>query len=311
MLVKHSLSITVSRFSLFYKYLLYLSIVILIFAAISISSMYYIMKPIISGVQQMQFFQHIGEAIRSMFSGNLDIQNSAFAVLGEDFVKISEVFASNRNNVVGAACALVAFIFLGKFLISIGHYPLTDVLNNFMNSNSKYGFTANLIANIKKAITFSFVDTLIYIPFMLLLGVLVYFTVWGIGKVSILFALSFAVLIIMVLLALKRSVFAMWLPTYVCEELGVFKCLQKAILTNKDLIVKNWGLFTAVNFATYFITILFGLVTFGVGFIMSLSLFNIFYLSIGLVIYYRRNERKYYIDAETVIDSKHSIKSVY
>ena len=91
----------------------------------------------------------------------------------------------------------------------------------------------------------------------------------------------------------------------------MFKSLQKAILTNKDLIVKNWGLFTAVNFATYFITILLGILTFGSGFIMAISLFNIFYQSIGLVIYYRRNERKYYIDAETVIDSKHSIKSVY
>ncbi len=311
MLVKHSFSISVSRFSLFYKFLLYLSIVMLIFAAVSISSMYFIMKPIIQGVQDMQFFEHISEAFRSMFGGNLDIQNTAFAVLGQDFEKISEVFASNRNNVVGAACALVAFLFIGKFLISIGHYPLTDVLNNFMNSNSKYGFTANLIANIKKAIAFSFVDTLIYIPFMLLLGVLVYFMVWGIGKMSILFALCLAVLTIMVLLALKRSVFAMWLPTYVCEELGVFKSLQKAILTNKDLIVKNWGLFTAVNFATYFITILLGILTFGSGFIMAISLFNIFYQSIGLVIYYRRNERKYYIDAETVIDSKHSIKSVY
>ncbi len=77
------------------------------------------------------------------------------------------------------------------------------------------------------------------------------------------------------------------------------------------MIVKNWGLFTAVNFASYMFTIIFGLVTFGIGFIMAMSLLNIFYQSLGLVIYYRRNERKYYIDSETIIDSKHSIKSVY
>ena len=115
----------------------------------------------------------------------------------------------------------------------------------------------------------------------------------------------------MVLIALKRSVFAMWLPTYINEELGIFKSLQKAILTNKDLIIKNWGLFTAINFVSYMFIMLFGLITFGIGFIMATSFLNIFYQSIGLVIYYRRNERKYYIDAETVIDSKHSVKEVY
>lgn len=311
MLAKHSLSITVSRFSLFYKFLLYLSIVLLVFAAISISSMYYIMKPIIQGVQNMHFFEHCVDAFRSMFGGDLAVQNTAFGVLGQDFAKISEVFATNRNNVIGAVCALFVFLFLGKFLITIGHYPLADVLNNFMNSNSKFGFTSNLIAHLKKSVVYSFIDTLIYIPFMLIVSGLMYLVVWGMGKFSIVFALSLALTIFMVLFALKRSVFAMWLPTYINEDLGIFKSLQKAILTNKDLIVKNWGLFTAVNFASYMFTIIFGLVTFGIGFIMAMSLLNIFYQSLGLVIYYRRNERKYYIDAETIIDSKHSIKSVY
>ncbi|MDE6967974.1 MAG: hypothetical protein K2P12_04870 [Clostridia bacterium] len=311
MLVKHSFSITVSRFSLFYKFLLYLAIVLLIFSAISISSMYFIMKPIIAGVHNMQFFDHLSEAFKSMFLGDLELQQNAFAVLGSDFSKIGEVFATNKNNVIGAVCALIAFMFIGKFIISIGHYPLADVVNNFMNSNSKYGFTANLIAHLKKAVAYSFVDTLIYIPYMLLLGALVYLIIWGVGMFSLLFALSLSVLTVMVLLALKSSVFAMWLPTYINEDLGVFKSLQKAILTNKDLIVKNWGLFTAVNFLSYLVTVLFGLVTFGLGFIMCISLLSIFYLTIRLVIYYRRNERKYYIDAETVIDSKHSIKSVY
>lgn len=309
--VKHSISITTSRFSLFYKYLLFLCTVLLIFAAISISSMYYIIRPFIQGIKNMQFFEHLADAFRSMFLGDLGAQSDSFAVIGSDFAKISEMFAQNKNNMIGAACALVGFSFLGKFLVNVGHYPITDVLNNFMNSNSKFGFTSNLIANIKKAIAFSFFDTLIYIPFMLLLGVLVYFVGLGASKLSILFALSLIVVIVLTLLALKRSVFAMWLPTYVNEDLGIFKSLQKAIITNKDLIVKNWGLFTAVNFAVYFIAFLFGIVTFGVGFVMSISLFNIFYLSTQLVIYYRRNERKYYIDAETVIDSKHSVKNVY
>ena len=217
MLAKHSFSITVSRFSLFYKFLLYLTIVMLIFAAVSISSMYYIMRPIIQGVQNMHFFEHCMDAFRSMFGGDLAVQNSAFGILGQDFAKISEVFATNRNNVVGAVCALFAFTFLGKFLITIGHYPLADVLNNFMNSNSKFGFTSNLIAHLKKSVAYSFVDTLIYIPYMLLLCGLIYLTFWGVGKLSVVFALTLCLTIFMVLIALKRSVFAMWLPTYINE----------------------------------------------------------------------------------------------
>lgn len=307
MLVKHSFSISVSKFSLFYKFLLFLSIVLLIFAAISISSLYAIMKPIINGVQNMHFFDHIADAFRSLFNGELE----AFKVLGEDFGKISEMFATNKNNIIGAVCALIGFLFIGKFLVSIGNYPLADVINNFMNSNSKYGFTSNLIANLKKATTYSLFETLISIPFLLLLGVVVYFVVWGAMHLSVIFALCLGVTIVMVMLALKRSVFAMWLPTYINENLGIFRSLQKAILTNKDLIVKNWGLFTIVNFVFYALTFVFGFVTFGIGYVMAISFMTIFYSSTELVIYYRRNERKYYIDSETVIDSKHSIKEVY
>lgn len=311
MLAKHSLSITVSRFSLFYKFLLYFGIVMAVFAAIAISSMYYIMRPIIEGVQSMQFFEHIAAAAKSMFSGDLALQNAAFATLGADFEVIKQVFATNKDNVVGALIALVVFLFLGKFFITIGHYPAADVLNNFMNSNSKFGFTSNLIAHLKKAVAYSFVETLIYIPFMLLLGVLLYFVFLGVSKLSIIFALSFCILLALVLLGLKRSVFAMWLPTYINEELGVFKSLQKAIIENKHLIIKNWGLFTALNVVAYMFVVLLALVTFGFGALLAYSFITIYYVSVSLVIYYRHNERKYYIDAETVIDSTKMVKSVY
>lgn len=311
MLVKHSLSITVSRFSLFYKFLLFLSIVLITVAAISISSMYYIIKPIIQSVQNMQFIQHCIDAFRSIFTGSLEAQNAIFNILGQDFAKISEVFANNEQNVIGAACALVAFIFLGKFLISIGYYPLADVLNNFMNSNSKYGFTSNLIAHLKKSVAYGFFTTLFYIVYVAILGLIVYFIMWSVGKISVILAISLSVVVVMVLLALKRSVFAMWLPVYINEELGIFRSLQKAVITNKDLIVKNWGLFSAVNCVGFLITALLSIFLFALGTFFAISLMNLIFLSLELVIYYRRNERKYYIDAETIIDSKHSIKSVY
>lgn len=308
MIFKHSFSITVSKFSLAYKILLFALIVILIFSAISISSIYFILEPIFQRVDEMDFFVHIGNAFKSIFTGNSD---EAFQIVGQDFEVVMQVFAENRHNVIGAACALVSFLFIGKFLLSICYYPASDIINNFMNSKSKFGFTSNMLVNLKKAVAYSFVDTLISIPYMLLTGVIIYFVGYGIGQLSIIFAISACICLFMVLVAIKSSVFAMWLPTYINEDLGVFKSLAKSMKENKDLIVKNWGYYTMLNFISYFLGILFALVTFGLGLLLVVGIFVVFYLTSQLVIYYRKNEAKYYIDCETVINSKNPIKSVY
>lgn len=310
MLLKHSLAITISRFSLVYKVLLFFLIVGLIFSAVAISSIYFIMEPIFQGIANMHFFEHIGEAFRSLFDGQ-GFNTEAFHQLGQDFDKIIEVFGENKHNVIGALCALIGFYYIGKFLISISYYPTSDVINNFMNSNSQYGFTSNLIANIKKAIAYSFVDTLISVPYMFITGLLVYGVGWLIGQFSVILSISAGLFVMLILLALKSAVLTMWLPTYVNEKIGVFKSLVTSIKENKSMILHNFGTYFMTNCIAYIFFMIVGLFTFGLGFFIAFSILNVMYLTIKMVVYYRKKELRYYIDRETIVDSKQTIKSIY
>lgn len=310
MLLRHSLGITVSRFSLVYKVLLFAFVVALIFGSIALSSAYAIVKPIFAGVENMQFFQHLGDAFKAFFSGQMQ-DSPAFEIVGNDFEKIQNIFAENRHNVIGAVCLLIVFYFVAKFLFAISYYPTSDVINNFMNSNSKYGFTANLIANLKKSTAYSLVDTLISVPYTALIACAIYGVGWVLGKFSVLLAISADLLIVMVMLALKSSVLALWLPTYINEDLGVFKSLAKAVKGNKHTFLHNFGMYVIVNFIGYIFFVICGIFTFGLGSLVALSIINVLGLSIRMVLYYRKAELRYYVDEDTIVDSKQVVKAKY
>lgn len=311
MVLRHSLRVMSSRFSLVYKVLLYIFIVLLLFSAITYAAVLPVIKPILVGIDNMDFFSHILDAFKSIFSFNSDVQTGAFEQISIDLSAISEVFATNQNNVIVGAILFTIFIFLCKFFVSFSKLPACDVLNNFMNSNSKYGFTSNMIANAKKASAFSLIDTLITIPYYVLVGVILYYVGYACSFVMVWLSLVSVLTLLILFVSLKSAILNLWLPYYINEDKGVFKSLSNSILMNKKYILNNLGLYVITYFILYGITIGFSIITFGIGFIFAISINQMLLLAIQLVVYYRINEKKYYIDPETVVNSKTVVKSVY
>ena len=309
--LRHSFRIMSSRFSLVYKSLLFISIVLLMLSALTFSAVYSVIEPIIQGINNMQFFEHIGDAARSLFAGDLTIQSLAFEQVKMDFSAVSQIFVDNTHNVVLASSLFAVFVFISKALINVARIPTADVLNNFMNSNSRFGFTSNLIVNLKKAIGYSMVDALISIPYYVIMGLIL----WGIGALFFMFSIWLGIIMILVvsilLFALKHSVLILWLPMYVKEDKGVFKSLKDAVVLNKKNIIRYFGQYIITFFGTYAFTVVFGFVTFGIGAIISLSIFHVLLVAVELVAYYRVKEEKYYIDPDTVVNSKTVVHDKY
>ena len=311
MVLRHSLRVMSSRFSLVYKVLLYIFVVLLLFSAITYAAVLPVIKPILAGIENMDFISHILDAFKSIFSFNSNIQADAFEQISLDLTAISEVFATNQNNVIVGAILFAIFIFLCKFFVSFSKLPACDVLNNFMNSNSKFGFTSNMIANAKKAAAFSLIDTLITIPYYLIVSVILYYVGYACSFVMIWLSIASVLSLLIIFISLKSAVFNLWLPCYINEDKGVFKSLSHSILMNKKQILNNFGLYVITYLILYFVTVGFSLLTFGLGFIFAVSMNQMLLLAIQLVLYYRINEKKYYIDPETVVNSKTVVKSVY
>ncbi len=308
--LRHSFRIMSSRFSLVYKTLLFITITLVVLSALAFSAVYSIIEPIIEGIREMMFFEHIGDAFRSFFASDFTIQSAAFEQVNLDFEAIGKMFVENRNNIILASVLFAIFIFITKTFINIARFPTADVLNNFMNSNSRFGFTSNLIVNFKKSVAYSLVDSLISIPYYLILGLIL----WGVGELFMLFSIWLGLMtiltIIIVLHSLKHSVLVLWLPMYVKEDKGIFKCLRDSVIMNKNNILRYMGLYVITFFLTYTFTVIFGLVTFGVGAIIALSIVHVLLVAIEMVAYYRFKEEKYYVDTDTVINSKSAVKDV-
>lgn len=310
MVIRHAFKVLCSRFSVVYKLLIYILVVTLIFSGVTYASVFSVVKPIIDGIQDMQFFPHLAEAFRSVFSGNVELASGAFLQVKLDFQAIGEVFATNQSNVVLAAVLFTLFVFIANFFINICRLPVADILNNFMNSNSEFGLISNIVANIKKAVAYSAVNTMIILPYYLIVAVACwYMMAWLIG-VSFLLTMSLVLLFVIFMLSVKNSILAMWLPTYINEDKGVFASLVSSVKAGRKLFVENLGLYFITCLLIYAVSVMFGLITFGIGFVLAMSFNKVLFIAIEQVIYYRENELKYYIDPQEVVDSKKVVKSI-
>lgn len=306
----HSFRIMTSRFSLVYKSLLFIGVILLMLSAITFSAVYSVIEPIIDGINNMDFFAHLNEAFRAFISADTAAQVTTFEQVRVDFEAIGKIFVDNSHNVILAASLFGIFVVIAKSLINVARFPAADVINNFMNSNSKFGFTSNLIANFKKSVSYSLVETLISIPFYFVTGLIM----WGIGELFFTFSIWFGIVtmlaIFFVLLSLKYSLLILWLPMYVKEDKGVFKSLKDSIILNKPNILRYFGMYIITFIMLYAFTVFFTLVTFGFGIILCVSIFHVLFIAIEMVAYYRAKGEKYYLDSDTVSTPNLVVKDV-
>lgn len=311
MVLRHSVNVLTSRFSLVYKVMLYLAIVILIFSAISVSAVYPIMRPVADDLNGMQFFKHMGDAFSSLFGGDLDAQSNAFLTLKLDWDRITDSVINNIYSIWWMVVVVIVLLLLLKFLVSLCLYSVTDISRHFMSSNSRFGFTSNMIANLKRSAAFAGVETLFSIPYYaIMVGV-----IWGLAELimplSGLLALMIIFSITVFLFALKRAIISAWLPGYVLEENGVFVSFKNAFKDAKSTWKYNLGLYFMFYLLATAVVVLVSLSTFGIGLVVSTALLIVLTRMIDLVIYYRKHDLRYYIDNDTVISPKHVVSDSF
>lgn len=311
MISRHSFNIFTARFSLVYKSLLYLIVVTLLVLAIAISAIYPVVSPIIKEVNGTDFFKHIGDAFSSVFSGDNDAQNQAFMQLKADYHSLLEIFANNTRLLVAGGALIFIFFFLYKFIATLCHLPIADVTNHFMMSNSRFGFTSNFILNIKKSLSYSLLHTLVLIPITAVMVGVIYLTVFVMSKISFILMGAVLFLIVVLLLALKRSMFAYWLPTIVVENKSCVAAFKQNFVMLKHSFSYVFGFYFIIYILIGAMSVLFTIGTFGLGVWLVGGMTTVYFKVSDMVIYYRKNRLKYYVDSDTVVNSKNSVSDGY
>lgn len=299
---KHSLSILTSRFSITYKLLVFLIVITFLFSVLTVCAIY----PTLAGLRNNMHELDLGNAIRTYvheaLQGNPDKQAEAYDMLSAKFEQASEIVRNNSVQINLSIVWLVILYLLYVVFFSWGQYCVSDVINHHMSSNSKFGFSSNLIVNFKKAMRYSLMYTAITIGFMIVVALLYLLSFATLFKVAPMVGLFSAVAIFVVAMAVRRALLFGWIPAMVSDGLGVIDGLKKAMSLLKQRFSYAFGLYLIYYVAWLGLTVAISLFTFFVGTLFAISVSLALAQACDLVIYYRTVGKRYYIDVLNVVD---------
>lgn len=300
MVVKHSANLLLSKFSLVYKLMLYCAIVVAIFTGIGIGVIVPLTRPLVNGIVGTGFFEHLSETVSLFFQGDVNY-STALQNLNNDITAIGAVIQNNYAALTGSIILIVVFFVLAGMFIGLADIPTVDILNNFMTSKSRYGFSSNFIDNIKLSVKYNLVKVLVTLVFDVgILALAVYLTTL-IFSVNSLFALFLFVFMAVGISAVRQSFTSLWLPAIVADNGKIFASLKYSIVTTTKRFAKFFGTYFIVYLIIASIGILFTLSTFGVGFVFMVPGSMLFTRCLEMVFYYTLNGKSFYTSVDKIV----------
>lgn len=299
---KHSLSILTSRFSITYKLLVFVLIVTFLFSVLTVCALYPTLADLRNNMNELALGDAIGNYVREALKGEPELQAQAYENLSSKFDQAGDIIRNNSLQINLSIVWLVLIYLLYVVFFSWGQYCVSDVINHHMSSNSKFGFSSNLIVNFKKAMRYSLLYTAITIGFMIVVALLFWLSFATLFKVAPVIGLASAVGIFVLAMAVRRALLFGWIPAMVSDGLGVVDGLKKAMSLLKQRFAYALGLYVVYYIAWFALTVAITLFTFGVGTLFAISISLALAQACDLVIYYRTVGKRYYIDVLNVVD---------
>ena len=291
----NAVSITQSRFSLVYKTMLYTLIVVFVLSALMVGVLSPLLSPFFNDMREVEFWADSRELIVSVISGaDSEVIAQNYEQFQANITRIGEIIGDHMSRFWWSAALIIVFIFLIIFATSLAHFPQSDVLFNFMNSNSKFGFTANLFSNMRQSLRYAgFNVAATVINSFLLVGVML-FSFFVVGMLSVFLVLPFYVIVSVFLFAVKNSFLQRWLPAMVVGKKRAWDALKESLVYGKRNFKTLLGLYFAVHLLLFAFHLMITLFTFGIGLLFTLAVERVLLRSLELVNYHKSEGMKFY-----------------
>ncbi len=304
---KNSIKIVFSNFSIVWKSLLYF---LLLFAVVALL-LYFAINPIYSLLQKSGFVQNVLD-VYAEFLGSLNF--SAFLASANDLsMQLADIFLDNMSsiwiNFFGIAFIIGFVSVVGTNLVV---YPMSNSLNYYMGSINNYSFFTSFSDTFGKSLKISVLKYLVSLPVDFIIFAVFWFSLKlfnsGVWVISFL-APFIIVLLLVLLLALKSSLFACWIPIMVTMNYNVWKSLGVGIKTAFRYFWKVYGTAVGVILTVIVLNVFLGLFTFGVGFILSIPISFLLFSAFGMVVTFEGVGNRYYVDVYNVVTPQKKEKS--
>lgn len=301
---RHTFHVFVDNFSVIYKQLLYRLIILALFAAIGVTSLYPFLKRLVASEALNNMVQGIKQFIDNFLDGNMGELAGISQKIKDAFHQIIEIMKNNTVGLVWAGLLLLVIIIIEKWFTGLGNFTTSVLVNDKMALRANSPFVGTLIRNIKKAALYN----LIYVPLSIL-----YDLALGVGIFTVLFFLvmksGIGILVSIFIFTLMMIFSTSWKMTFTSDWLPA---LIRGKMSQRNAIKytfsrKNKNTFNVLsNYIVMDILILGGNVaafvfTFGVGLLISIPASFVVLICFELVNYYDREEIRYFADKNTII----------
>lgn len=300
---KHTFHVFVDNFSVIYKQLLYRLVLFVIAAVIGIS----VLAPFIIEFVNSEALNSLITGIKTFTLDLLDGEVELLATASESIVvafdQVLHLLQTKVTEIILMGLLIIALYIVERWFEGLGNYTTAVIINDKMALRTKSAFLRTLISHFKEAALYN----LIYVPLSI-----VYDLIIAIALLTILFfmmkgiqfflvSLFIFALIMILAIAFKMTLTCDWLPALIRGKLGQKKAIAYTFSRkNKDTIntFSNFVVLIIIIIAINMIGLLF---TFGVGLLLTLPSSFVMILCFEMVVYYDREELRYFLDNETII----------
>ena len=291
----HSLNILIYKYGVVFKMIAYYAILLLIFVSIAAGILSPIFSEMYAEIQETGVTVQLHQFFDEFLQGDSSLIET-FQAIGVAVNSIIDIVVNNNMAVTKGLVVIGVFAILYIYLVSFANLVCSDVVNNFMNSASRFGFLSNLIYNLGKSALYGLLYLVTYLPATACSVAVTYFVGYGLVKGgAFLLAFPACCMTFLVLQSLVLTVFAGWLPAIVVDKKNVAKALVEG---PKSILKDHFGYCWMTMFVTMFLCFIFVMIstffTFGFGFIIAFPTAVVAVKILELVFYFNAHGYKFY-----------------
>ena len=297
MLYKNSFKLLFSNSNLIWKTLIFLVVNTLITLGLA----YIFVTPIINLLYENNFFETIYN-IYGNFLANLNLAET-FSSIRELIGSFIVIITENINYIIWNIVLLfITVFFVYSLLNGLFNLILCDVLYNYMSNKIKFSYMGSFINTFWKNIKYNLAGLLTYVPFNALCYLIIFslFRLFSYGGTVALITPFLIILVYIVLMAIKITLFSGWAPAIVTLDNGVFAGLYKGMKVTFRRFIKVFNSAIALVITIFAVNVFAGIATFGVSLLVTVPVSLILISCFNMVSYYNGNGMRYYIDENNV-----------
>lgn len=301
MMYKNTFKLIISNFHLVWKSLLYHIFMGLIIVGLAFACS----LPIINVIKDAGVFKLVSESFNE-FATSFNIYK-LFSDLILAVENLLNVIAENIGSLwLYIVLFLLIIIVVRTIFSGFSNFACTGVLYNYLSSNIKVSYVANLTNNFFKNLKFQLAYLIVELPIDLAILCCAYLLFKWMLSLSGLILLAPIVLMVLLILvvSLKQTLFSAWLPALIVFNCSIFGALKKGVKAVFRRFYRSYSTAILIMLTLVILNIGCALCTFGASLLLTLPISLLSNNVFGMVVFYSSQGMRFYVDSENVITTK-------